>query len=695
MVSYMTRGGWRDNGPALPLFAYLARQWNERWAFPHLVISTYGRFLQRFEQRYGATLKTVRGEAPGTDYPVAATCTPQELALNRQAHDWLLSGEKWATLASRLTDYPYPAATLRDAYRNTIWFDEHCWGMADPGGPAHDACGNEKTVFAHRAAALSHDLKIKATNRIADAIAYPRDAWYLTVFNPFSWQRTDVVRAPVHEWGPRSMPMHWQAPAKPGDGPLQTAAYAVGRQVAEPPVVLLDHPFKLIDESTGAAVPYQISRATDPKAARPWAPERVAMSKVEPRYQPELVFVAADLPPVGYKTYRVEPCDEWPAFADDVKATPQAIDNRFFRLDLDANTGAVTALIDKALGRDLVDHAAPHGLADVVARASETGEPQTATFASATLAENGPIYTTLRMHGSAPGCPSLTRDLTLYHPLKRVDVGLRVLRDSTPNLELYCAFPFKVDEPRVRFESAATVMEPLRDQMPGSNTDYYGVQHWADVRNGECGVTWTSVDAPMAEFGGLWPGYVSFAHHGVTPQGYGHPFLKEGELVKGHVYSLLMYHNFRTNFINVHTGETVFRYSFTANAASNNSTNPATAAQSFGWGAAEPPQAVWMKGPHAERGSLPAAASFCQVSAPNVMLLAWKRAEDGTGFILRLIETAGEESDVTVTLPHLNVLHAYQASVVEENQGLLPAEAHAVRLRVGPHAIATVRLVER
>jgi hypothetical protein len=267
-------------------------------------------------------------------------------------------------------------------------------------------------------------------------------------------------------------------------------------------------------------------------------------------------------------------------------------------------------------------------------------------------------------------------------------VGLRVLRDSTPNLELYCAFPFQVDGPRVRFESAATVMELLRDQMPGSNTDYYGVQHWANVRNDECGVTWTSVDAPMAEFGGLWPGYVSFAHHGVTPRGYGHRFLKEGELTKGHIYSLLMYHNFRTNFINVHTGETVFRYSFTAH-------GPAQAdgaEQAFGWGAAEPPQAVWMKG--AQVGSLPAATSFCQVDTPNVILLAWKRAEDGPGFVLRLIETAGRESDVTITLPHLNVLHAYRANLVEENQSMLSADAHTICLHVGAHSIATIRVVE-
>ena len=689
MVSYMLRGGWRDNAPAVPTYAHIAKRWNERWAYPRLVNSTYGQFLSRFESRWGHTLKTLRGEAPGTDYPVAATCTPGETALNRQAHDWLLSAEKWATIASQVTDYAYPKAALDEAWRNTLYFDEHCWGMSDPGGPAQDACAAEKVAFAHRAAALSHDVLLKATNRIADAIADPSDAYFLTVFNPFSWQRTDVVRAPLRAWGPRGMPMHWEPPAQPGDGPLQRAGHAIGRSMVVPPASVLAHPFKLIDETTGASVVYQISRATDPQAAQPWAAERVAMSKVDARYGMELVFVAEGLPPVGYKTYRIEPCETWPDFAMHATADGQAIDNRFFRLELDAGTGAVASLVDKQLGRDLIDHAAPHGFADVVARECETGAESVMVrhVHRDWLAESGPLFTTFRQTGSVPGCPSVTREITLYHTLKRVDVGLRVLRDSTPNLELYCAFPFQIEAPRFRFESAATVMEPLRDQLPGSNTDYYGVQHWAEVSNAQCGVVWAPVDAPMAEFGGLWPGYLSAAHHGVTPAGYGHPFLKPGELAKGHIYSLLMVHNFRTNFINAHPGESLFRYAFTTRGADR----APGQAQAFGWGVADPPLAVWMKG--ARPGGMPAAMMFCRIDAPNVMLLAWKPAEDGAGFILRLIETEGVQTEVTVTLPALPISRASRTNLVEEDQEPLPCDGHSVKLTLGPFAMGTLRVV--
>ena len=57
--------------------------------------------------------------------------------------------------------------------------------------------------------------------------------------------------------------------------------------------------------------------------------------------------------------------------------------------------------------------------------------------------------------GSAAGCPRLVQEITLYHTLKRVDVSLRLLRDATPHLELYCAFPFQVEPPRFRYSSLA------------------------------------------------------------------------------------------------------------------------------------------------------------------------------------------------------------------------------------------------
>jgi hypothetical protein len=79
---------------------------------------------------------------------------------------------------------------------------------------------------------------------------------------------------------------------------------------------------------------------------------------------------------------------------------------------------------------------------------------------------------------------------------------------------------------------------------------------------------------------------------------------------------------------------------------------------------------------------LPIAHSVCTLDAANVLLLALKPAEDGDGPILRLLDTAGQATQVMVALPDLTVLYAYATNLVEENQALLPTTVHAVQVEI-------------
>ena len=98
-----------------------------------------------------------------------------------------------------------------------------------------------------------------------------------------------------------------------------------------------------------------------------------------------------------------------------------------------------------------------------------------------------------------------------------------------------------------------------------------------------------------------------------------------------------------------------------------------------------------MNGPQ-KGGSLPPSASFCEIDAPNVMALTFKKAEDGKGYILRLIETEGKETTTTVTLPYLALRQVFEANLVEENQRVLPGGGHSVAVTIKPFAVATLRL---
>jgi alpha-mannosidase len=81
------------------------------------------------------------------------------------------------------------------------------------------------------------------------------------------------------------------------------------------------------------------------------------------------------------------------------------------------------------------------------------------------------------------------------------------------------------------------------------------------------------------------------------------------------------------------------------------------------------------------------------VDKPNVLLLTWKRAEDGQGTILRFLEIGGQTARAEVTIPVLDVQSAWQSNAVEANQKELPLTGnHGFAFEIKPHQIVTVRV---
>jgi len=692
-ITFRVQGGHRDNSPPTIKPSYIAKEWNERWAYPRIIVATNSDFFGYIESKYGDKLPTFRGEIPCTDYVVGATSTPLETGINRITHERLTSAEKFCTIAQSVTDYCYPHDYLTKAYENVLMYDEHCWGMHHPIGPAQDSAINTKCGFAYMASALTQDCLSKSLNKIADEVNLANEGYYIIVFNPLSWKRTDIVCANLKESTPCGFPMHvlHELPEdymkRTGEKPpILVAGTAIGRNIVNLPSELLEKPFDLIDEDTGKNVPYQMIELSNPQVPTPMAGHRYALGQVDRRHILELVFVADDVPPLGYKTYRVSPSDQKRDFPTSIKVSDSSLENWFYRLLVDPKTGVITSIYDKELNMELVDKDAPHGFNQFVARYVTNGEQHPAFESRVEKGKTGPVVGSLVIKGEGVGCPQRTQEIIIYEKLKRIDVANRLLKDSTPLLEIYFAFPFNIKDPKIKFEATNSLVTPIRDQIPGSNTDYYTVQHWADVSNGGFGVTWTSIDAHLAEFGGLWPGYLSGAHQGVTYPGYGHEFLKGGEIKKGHIYSYVMNSNYRTNFQPIQVGDVLFRYSFTSRKGEWLDAK----AGDFGWEAHNPLIPVFIEGK--QEGSLPASRSFCNVDKPNVILVNMKVAEDKDGIILRLMETEGTETTAAVTLPFIDISEAYLTNLLEENENLLSCQRHRVILPIKSFGTATLRI---
>jgi len=647
VVRYIHNGV--DNYPPDVKISHIVKEWNNRWAYPKLFVATNSMFFEELQKQCG-NVRTFRGELPDTDYVVGAASTANQTGINRTTHDRLHSAEKFATIASLVSDYAYPAEKIRQTYDNVLLYDEHTWGMAYPVGKTQDWDWADKSLYAYKAAGLTESILFESLERIADKIELKEQGPYIVVFNSLSLRRTDVVRLP---------------------------------RFAE------KEPFDLIDEDTTQKVPYQIVKLDNPQAPVTYAAHRYARGQFEKHELSEIVFVAEDVPSLGYKTYRISPQDKTSTFESSINVDGMSLENRFFKVTLDSQSGAVESIYDKELSREIVDKDAPHKLNQFVARWVQSGKQEGPKKIETQKGQVGPIYGSLVVHSEGPGCPQITTEIILYDKIKRIDFANRILKDSTSLLEIYFAFPFKIDNSIFHFEGSNSVIEPLRDQFPGSNSNYYAVQHWADVSDSQIGVTLSCVQSHLLEFGGLWPCYVSQAHHGVTPPDFGREFVKQSELTKGYMYSFVLDSNFRTNFQPIQQGDILFCYSVTTHKEGWKEGR----ARDFGWAICNPLVPVRMEGK--KQGTLGEKMGLCQVDKPNVFLLTLKRAEDGDGIIARLIETESKETSATLTLPSLTIKKANLTNLVEENIAELPFTEHSITAPVKPFGITTLRLQTR
>lgn len=621
-----------DNCPPGRKLSDIVRDWNARWAYPRLRLATMGEFFEALEKKYAAAISVHRLGWP--DYWTdGVASTAYETGLNRLAHNTLLTAEKLAALAGEVDpEFVYPGAEIGEGYNRSMFYDEHTWGahnsIDDPDSELARSQWAHKSGFAYEASETSRTLLEKGLGAVAGRIRSPAE-FSLAVFNPLSWERTDIVRVFLPE------------------------------KLAEK-----KRNFRLHDGRSGDEVVYQ---------------------SIDDR---TILFLARDIPAFGYVVYTVS-VNGAPARTE-TKPGPavKSLDNSFYRIVVDQASGGIKSLFDKTLRAECVDSSSPFRLNQYIYENPEGGRKavdnmeKRAVFrrASPTSADllpgwQGPVASSLIARMTAPGCREIESEIILYEGIKRVDIVNRLRKEDTAIPEaVYFAFPFNVDGGKFVFEIADGMMRPEIEQLPGTTRDWHTVQHWVEASNAERSIVWSSVEAPLIQFGDINTG----------------KWLKTLEIPKSSLFSYAMNNYWMTNFKASQGGLTTFRYAITSRAGG---ADPVQSGR-FGWEVHTPLVAGWI--PEESIGTLEAMeASFFQVDQPSVILQALKRAEDGRGLILRLREIAGRDTEVRVksALWQGRKISAMLTDIAEGDEKPAPASADGIAVPVKAFGIQTVRIV--
>ncbi|MHB0875243.1 MAG: glycoside hydrolase family 38 N-terminal domain-containing protein [Anaerolineae bacterium] len=629
-----------DNAPPCVYLSSIVREWNERWAFPKLIIATSTQFFRYMEEAHAAEFPHYAGD--WTDWWADGPgSSAYETGITRVAHEELASAEKWHAVAAAIgAAGDYPREAIERAWDQVLIYDEHTWGMwnneSDPFLATTAAEWATKAAFAKDAVAMTHDLLRRGLAAVSGRIATGAEP-AIAVCNALSWERSDLAEVRL-------------------EGDLAQSVDSLH-----------------LEDESGAEVPHQVVERHQGGSAA-------------------LAFVAPAVPSLGYRTLRLAPGTR-AARAPSGRFAGNVLENRFYRVTLDPCTGGIAGLVDKELGVDLVDGSGGFTLNQFV---YDSGEPPifgrfSPESAQVLAGASGPLWTSAatlsrcrmgkHVHLSEPHygkgrlvadvVPWLRQEVILYEDVKRIDIINRLYKEETLEKEgVYFAFPLSVPGGRMSLEVAGASMRPGIDQLPDSCHDWHNVQYWLDVSGRDYGITWSAREVPLVSIGDINTGrWQSTLDTDATT-----------------FFAYAMNNYWTTNFKERQGGDFTFRFSLTSHGPD---WDRARAAR-FGWGYCTDLQTAVL--PAGQSGPLPAAASFLSVDSANVMAIALKGAEDGDGLVVRLVETAGRATTARLTLPGMAVREARRCSIVERDREPLAVDGSTVVVPLGANAIETVRI---
>ncbi len=620
-----------ENTDLVPATATFVDAWDKKFAFPKLTYATFPDFFHYMDEHFAKDLPTFKGDGGGY-WEDGIGSDAYFAAEDRQNQNRALSAEILSSVTHSIDpNLNPPEGAFSSIWSNIILFAEHTWlSYNSVSQPNHDESVKQLRVKDDRAERASLEIE-DVVNRSMSQLAdnIHIPANTLVVFNSLNWERNTLVETDLFE-----------------------------------------HP-KLVDLTTHEEIPLQVLY------------EKEKFLHVR--------FLAKNIPAVGYKCFSIVYAKQG-SLPSPESSTDKTVENNFYRVTVDEQTGALTSIYDKQLQKELVDKGSTYKFGEYVYVTGGDGDTQminpfpalppgkltvhNAVNGKLTGVERTAWGQSIRLTSSNVNTPRVETEILLFNDVKKMEFRYRVHKEYTTAKEgVYFAFPVAAEQPVFHYGTQQGWVDPSRDLMKGGSLEWFNVQHWMSVSSPDVTVGVVPVDASLASFGdinrGKWPGEF-------------HP-------QSGTLFSYVMNNYWHTNYRAGQGGDFVFRYALTS-------------AEKLDGGALSRLGLEEVRGPELNyvvsqdkvgdpaRPLPPTATGFLEAADPDTALITWKKAEDGKGMILRLQELSGKATQTALHFTHLSVSGAQLCNGVEDEVSRLPMTDNTVKLSFRPFEVLTIRI---
>jgi hypothetical protein len=606
-------------------------EWNKLYAYPKIHVSGVGEAMNYIARQMGDAVPVLSGD--GVPYwEDGAASDALHTAIARENEFRALSAEKLSSIVTAADPHiQLEQAALDALWRNLLLADEHTW-EADRGITDPQSLESVKQLDVKDARSTDARRLINHVvqrNMSALADLIPDGSGTLIVFNSLNWRRTSLVETD------------------------------------------LDNSQEIVDLSTHQVIPIEVLNTE--KSIR------------------HVRFMASDVPAMGYKCYQLRAAKAAPPTPAVGKES--VIENRYYRVELDASSGAIRSIFDKELNRELVDSSSPYRFNQYVyVTGADKGPNRLIDYSTVTPipqltphpSDSGKIDSVIHLpfedvawlEISGVNTPRIKSEIILPKDQKRIEIINYVRKDKVYTKEgVYFAFPFAMQHPQFKYAIQNGYIDPTKNLLPGGGREWFSIQQWVGVQQDNVAAAIVPVDAPLVTLGdivrGTWP--TEFGDR------------------KGTIFSYVMNNYWDTNYVGGQGGDFTFRYVITSDSALD-----PPALSRMGWEALTPLESdvITYEDKSVDRPAPldPLKAGLLQVDNPGVVLLTWKRAEDHNGYILRFLEIAGRATTVGVSSSILDIQSAWQCNAMEEKQQPLAVADKGVKFDVKPYEIVTLRM---